>query len=69
MFTPLLDVENNFNPNFEFYLSGESPVCVPVVITYSSSVTTLGGLMYSFDVYDIGPIKSTEVFNVPKPCL
>ena len=43
-------------------------MCDPVSVTYASFVETIGGLMYSFDVFDIGPLNSTEVFNVPKQC-
>ena len=53
-----------------FSFPGTSGVCYPVHVVYATDVESeIGGVMYSLDVFDIGPLKSTDLFKVPKQCL
>ena len=45
-------------------------LCYPVHVVYVTDVEAeAGGLMYSFDVFDIRSLSSKDIFNLPKQCL
>jgi len=44
-------------------------MCQPFHASYfTPSANPDSGTLYSYDVMDFGPIKSTDVFNIPEPC-
>ena len=60
-------VQNVFNV---VLFSVSQTICDPVHVTYFiGSVNPDSGTLYSLNVLDIGPLNSTDVFNVPKQCL
>ena len=52
------------------FISGTLGVCDPVHVVYATDVLSeVGGIIYSFDIFDIRPLSSIDIFKVPKKCL
>lgn len=70
-FETLSDIEWQITASV--FINDKQPIepkeCTPVFVTYfTPSVNPDSGSLYSFNIMDIGPINSTDIFDVPKQC-